>query len=191
MSKEKKNIDLREFKKEFFSEYWVEERHYKLNALPTEKAKEILESFDDSEACENVNYRRHQEDYISDYLAEVWGISKKAFWQHIKVSWQHPEGTVVGDHNFHVDMMKSQFIPDDVWAEILNSIASEDSWWNIMTFWYDIIINQTATLKSKGRRQKQLIEWFNGLNEQDKKLASERLIRIFSNKPPNWLKPLL
>ena len=191
MSDKKKNVNLSKFKEEFFSEYWVESRHDLLKSLRPEEAKELVETFDDSEVHRNVNSRRYQEDYIGDYLEELWDISKESFWQHIKVSWRHPEGTVIGDHNFHIGIMKTEHVPDDVWAEILNSLTSEESYWMFMDFWHDIIINQTMNLKWKVRRQKQLLEWFSELDEKDKKLAGKRLREIFDNKPPDWLSTLL
>jgi len=187
MSDKKKKIDLSEFKEEFFSEYWVESKHDLLKTLLPEQAKRLVEAFDDSEVECNVNSRRYQESYICDYLEELWGISEKSFWQHVKVSWRHPEGTLISDNNFHIDIMKSEHIPDDVWMEILNSLTSGESDWLFFDFWHDIIVNQTTCLKWKVLRRKQMIKWLTDLDGQDKRLASKRLREIFSNKPPDWL----
>lgn len=114
------NNDTR--KEAFLSPYWVEERHDYIKTLNPKAARDLLKSLTDDEESLNVNHRQFQEAYICDYLDYLWGIDRDSFWRHIVASFHHPDGTLMSDNNFHIDVMKHEHLPEKVWLALLDSL---------------------------------------------------------------------
>lgn len=169
--------DINGKKSEFFSKYWVEERHDYLKSIPSSEAKEVVESFSNEEVELNVNCRKFQEAYICDYLEDLWSISPQAFWQHIKISLRHPLGTLVSDNNFHLEIMKNEKMPDDVWIAVLESLLFIEHKWdrNIIV---EVIKAQTAKSKNRECMQKKLIEWIKDMDTRSKEHVMKILVEM-------------
>jgi hypothetical protein len=112
--------ELEEKKKELMQPDWTENLHYALEELQLEDAKEIVESMTDIEICQKVNCRKHQEDYIADYLEYLWDISKVAYWKHVKSTLTVEYGILLSDNMSHFEKLCKYEIPDDVWKTVLN-----------------------------------------------------------------------
>ncbi len=109
-------------KERFFSEYWVENRHEYLTSLPVADARHLLQTFTDKDIESNVNSRTYQHSYICDFLKDVWAISHRSFWNHIRLGLTHPDGIVIADNDFHLEIMKTERMPSTVFDELLNTI---------------------------------------------------------------------
>ncbi|PKQ82987.1 hypothetical protein AOX56_00240 [Aeromonas sobria] len=111
--------DLAEFKKKFMGFCWTEELHYALKDLSSDDAKKLVESMSVVEIDRKVNIRRHQEDYIADYIEYLWEVSETAYWKHIIVSLRDDVGLLWSDNMSHVERMCNNEIPDDVLEAVL------------------------------------------------------------------------
>lgn len=112
--------EIIKYKKNLMKMGWVEERHHELEKLTSQDAKAIVESMNEVEVYRNVNVRRHQEDYIVEYLAYLWEISETAFWKHVTISLNVREGLLWGDDMQHFEKMCRLKIPDDVFKAVLD-----------------------------------------------------------------------
>lgn len=119
--------DLIEFKEKFMGLCWTEELHYALKDLSEDDAQEIVESMSDIEIDRKVNIRRHQEDYIADYIEYLWEISEEAYWKHIIISLRDDVGLLWSDNMSHLERMCRNDIPDDVLNAVLSFICELDS----------------------------------------------------------------
>ena len=111
--------ELEKKKKELMKPDWTENLHHALEELQTEDAKKIVESMTDREIYQKVNIRRHQEDYIADYLEYLWEISETAYWRHLKSTLDVTVGILWGADMPHFRKLCTCEIPDDVWQAVL------------------------------------------------------------------------
>ena len=208
--------DINQKKSKFLSEDWVEGRHDYLKSLPSNEAKELIESLDEDDVFLNVNVRKFQQSYICDYLEDLWHISPEAFWQHIKISLLYPEGTLISDNNFHLEIMCNEEMPIDVWITVLETLLFADHEALEMTT-FEVIRAQTTTSKNRKQMQQELIAWINNidgkskahlektwdkmeeyydfeippLNHVTKTYVSGILRKVFYNAIPEWLEGVL
>lgn len=91
---EEENVDdeTREALAQFRSEDWTEDRHKYLMSLPPDLARKLLKSLTSDDLNDTVNRRRFQEDYIGDYLEDVFDIDRDAFWEHVGKTFGSGEG---------------------------------------------------------------------------------------------------
>lgn len=101
-------------KDELMEEPWTENLHQSLQDFHPDVAQKIVDSMDDDEIYVKVNYRRTQEDYIANYLAFLWDISKEAFWKHIVISLDPEIGILWGSSMPHFEKMCRNRIPEEV-----------------------------------------------------------------------------
>ena len=106
--------ELDKIKDKLMKPGWTENLHSALENLPDEDSKKIVESMTESEIDEKVNARRHQQDYIADYLIYLWGISKIAFWRHVKKTLSIDDGILWSDNMEYMEIMCKNKIPFDV-----------------------------------------------------------------------------
>lgn len=166
---------MRGRKRVFFSHYWVEQRHDYLMSLPLNDAKKLVESFDEYEIEENVNYRRFQEQYICDYIDYLWRISKKSFWKHIAISLKHPEGLIPSESDFTTEIMKTERMPKYVLRELLKAFArlfkntkkAETDF--LCQIHAEIICNKLCEQNELERLKVIILEWFTNLDKTDQK----------------------
>jgi len=119
-------------KKLLFSDYWIEDRHRFLKELSHEERLELVASFNTDEILSNVNRRKFQEDYISDYLEYLYRISKKSFWLHITAMFSSGgDGILWSDNFFYIEKIRSEELPDLTFELILSyfqaNMQSQDS----------------------------------------------------------------
>lgn len=121
---EKKNIyeSIEGMYLKFMSFDWTESRHYFLESLSPEVARELLKMLGPDDLEQIVNYRRFQEAYIGDYISYLWEIDKNSFWEHIGKTFESPEGILLYDDDAHIQIMCSHDMPQSVWLKLLNSL---------------------------------------------------------------------
>ena len=112
--------ELEKMKEELMHSDYTEDLHCALEKLQIEDAKKIVESMTDTEIGWKVNIRRHQEDYIADYLEYLWEISKSAYWRHVKITFDREVGILWSSEMLHFTRLCNFKIPDDVWEVVLN-----------------------------------------------------------------------
>jgi len=122
-----KNSEVEKRKNELLKPYWTEDLHHSLEKLPPKDAKKIVESMDDSEIYIKVNLRKHQEDYIADYIEYLWDISEDAYWKHIKISLDVEIGLLWSDNMSHFERMCNYEIPHDVLIKIIDFAIDDKS----------------------------------------------------------------
>jgi hypothetical protein len=185
--------ELLECKEKFFSFFWVEERHEYLRSLPRNVSVDILKSLDADELYLNVNERRYQQDYIGDFLEDVWELSRESFWAHIKKSFEHEDGLLMYDSDFHIERMISDEIPDDVWSELLTALLraqraeAEGAYGSYsVDVLVEILVAQATKTARHLLRQKSLCEWCEQLTDDDRALAIAAVERGFDGEVPVW-----
>lgn len=114
---------LEKIKKELMKPDWTENLHHALEELPKSDAKAIVESMTNRQMYQKVNIRRHQEDYISDYIEYLWEISKTAYWKHVIVSLNTEVGILWSDSMPHFEKMCKLKVPEDVLKAILDFVS--------------------------------------------------------------------
>jgi hypothetical protein len=156
-------------KRKFFSQYWVESRHEYLKSLPVTQARHLLQTFDDEDVSVNVNCRTYQHSYICDFLQDVWDISHRSFWHHIRVALNHPEGMVIADNDFHLEIMKTERMPSAVFKQILKTITRIQNE-TFLTIHIEIVIAQVDR-HPEASNMALFKEWFAQLDISLKKLV--------------------
>ena len=98
----------------------VEDFHQNLKRLTKKEAQNLVDSMNEDEVYSKVNFRRHQNDYIGDYLEYLWELSKEAYWKHIITTLDTHIGLLWCDHMLHFEKMCTNPIPDEVFNAVLN-----------------------------------------------------------------------
>lgn len=178
---------LEEKQTEFFSGHWIESRHDFLKTLPLSEAKELVESLVEDDISYNVNARKFQEAYICDYLEDLWSISPTSFWEHIRLSLIHPDGVLISDNDFHLDIMSTENMPWEVWITLLETlIFAKRDLFELTTF--NVIKAQTTASQQCERMQKELIDWVNSIDDYGKdhlRYTLEQLEETYHEEVPN------
>ncbi|BAK73251.1 hypothetical protein [Arcobacter sp. L] len=108
--------ELEKIKENLMSFFWTEDLHYGLEELDDEDVKEIVESMNDDEIALKVNRKRHQQDYIADYLKYLWNISEIAFWRHIDMLFYDNDEFLSSDNMFFYEQLCQEKIPSKTLA---------------------------------------------------------------------------
>ena len=153
---------------------WVEQRHLYMEKLPKREARNLLESLDQAELYHNVNVRRFQEAYICDYLADVWTISKTAFWEHIKMMCRHGDGLVLSDSDAYLEPLLAEGLPSEVWWGILWTITKvkPDRGGYMEEVLARIVHAQTSSEADGERRRSEMKEWYRALDDQEVQIVA-------------------
>jgi len=120
---------ISQMKQDFMEPYWTESSHLKLQEFSDSDAKEIVESMESCEIFSKVNYRRHQQDYIADYIEYLWEISEDAYWNHVISSLNADSaiGLLWSDNMSHIEKMCEVELPDRVLQAVLAFIEETTS----------------------------------------------------------------
>lgn len=171
----KKNFDekISDSKDGFMKEYWTENFHLALDEIGSEKAKAIVEAMDDADICFRVNARKFQQDYIADYIEYLWGISKIAYWKHVKTTLDVEEGFLWSDNMSHSEKLCNNPIPDDVFEAVLNFAVNctEEIDMEIMG---DIVKSQAESFD----RMKDIKKYLSLLEKNKKEEATNRINKM-------------
>jgi hypothetical protein len=187
------NPEVQRHKDLFMSEDWVEQRHQYLQRLPLAMARAVLRSLTTEELHSNVNNRQLQNDYIGDYLSEVYEIDEESFWSHIQASLQHEDGLLIYDGDRHVEIMCSETIPNKVWNQLLKSFESfshrADSlaWSAYERQIMSEIVNAQLTRFADSNRVASFGRWFRGLPTKSAAWVVEGIQEVNAGIIPNWL----
>jgi len=180
---------------EYWSYYWQEQRHEFLKSLPVHEARELLESLAEEEIEICVNYRTYQHDYICEFLADVWPVSEKAFWEHIRVSLKSEEGVLVRDHDPYIDKLCDQNMPMEVWREFLPAIVRSDQEpkageriENVLEVLARIISFQTQYSRDKEAKLQELATWFSSLDRENRGQVHRTITKAFKGVLPQMVK---
>lgn len=163
-------------KDEFMSPYWVEQRHDFLKERTEEEQLEILDSLNEYDIGENVNVREYQEDYIADYLSDLFYISEKSFWEHIKIMFQG-EGVFFSDNMNYVDFIKQQEVDEELLQLILQSYLREENEYS-KELSEDIIASQVEF----DRNKKAIIRWSGTVRGETKQIITSMIKDVEANE---------
>jgi hypothetical protein len=176
-------------KKNFFSEQWVEQRHHYLKSLSPRDARRLAESLTPDEIVTNVNVRRFQQDYIADYLDDLWSISHGAFWNHVTVMLKHPEGIIMSDNMFYQDTMSGYSVPHSVWSAMVESLLPAKPWYH-----YDVVLSvmrsQILQFDAGNRKRESLAKWLDKLSPADWADLQAALGKGCDAELQQWLKQM-
>lgn len=167
--------ELYKKKEELMKSVWTEDLHDELGKMKPNDAKLIIESMSNSEIYSKVNIRRHQEDYIADYIEYLWEISKPTYWKHIIISLDPQVGTLWSDNMNHFDRMCSQKIPKEVLFAVLNfAIEIEENFKQDLETIGCVIKAQI----DKFGRIDEIKEYILSLEEKKQEVASRRVFEL-------------
>jgi len=183
---------------EFMSFYWTEERHYYLKDLPSNLAREVLKLVSSSDLQRIVNWRRHQEDYIGDYLQYLSGVDEDAFWNHLAATFCGEDGLLMYDNLHHIEMMTSRDMPLYVWDSLLSAILNVH-WKEIerqhagfpLEYFPEIMRFQTTHATDQVEKRAQLEKFLFALRQNDLCNLLWFLDDIYEGDRPKWLVPAL
>lgn len=120
------NANLEIIKSRLKRELSIEAIHKVLDSLPVNVAREVIESFSDHKIRSNVNMRKYQEDYISEYLVYLWETSPASFWKHTKASLNKHLGILWGGDMEHLGILCKNFIPIDVLKKLIKFLSESE-----------------------------------------------------------------
>ncbi|MCX6858400.1 MAG: hypothetical protein NTV80_26275 [Verrucomicrobia bacterium] len=186
--------ETRELKKSFNSLLWTEERHHFLRDLSLAKARKLLSALTPNEIARTVNVRRFQEDYIGDYLADLWAIDIESFWKHLIKVFDSEDGILIYDGYDYVDVLCTRDIPTSVWLAILESLLTGNKSYiegdhsdYACELLGRIIDFQTTRASQFDSRRTECAQWFKRLSKNDAALVQQFFNSIFPEAQPNWL----
>ncbi len=175
-------------KQEFLAGRNVESRHHAMMAMTPCLARAVVNHLTDDEIHETINCRDTWHDYCCDYLGDLWKISPAAFWQHIRIAAEHEEGIVIGDFDYHWDVLRSSQVPDETWRAMLQSICHQQS--PVPEFLQKSVIAQTDWGGEHGEHMRSLLlDWHQGLNGAEKETATRFLREAYDGSLPSWFSP--
>lgn len=185
--------DIEDIYHTFMSFSWTEQRHYFLKELPPEVVDKLLRCLTPEDFEIIVNYRRFQEDYIGDYLGELWEIDKISFWEHIGKMFESEEGLLVYDLDAHIQVMCSNDMLTDVWIKLLNSLLvahheelADQAWHYPLETLKDIIYFQIEVANGRDATKNTFMEWYARLPDQDRQLIDGFIEFIYKGDLPKW-----
>lgn len=188
------DAETKEARDRFRSERATEDRHQFLLSLRPDLAHKLLKSLTADDLEDTVNRRRFQEDYIGDYIKDLWDIDHEAFWTHIAKTLESAEGMLIYDSTAHASIMSSQSMPLDVWERLLGcmilahrkDLADPKTSYEAEVF-TDVLRFQTTEAKDSVEKQTALRLWLRGLDEPDRMLVRNFLELVFDGGAPRWL----
>ncbi len=183
---------------EFMSFHWTEERHYFLKGLSADMAREVLSLVSSSDLQIIVNWRRHQEDYIGDYLEYLSSVDKDAYWDHLSATFGGEDGLLMYDNLHHVEMMTSRSMPMHVWDSMLSAILSVH-WKEIerkkagfpLEYFPEIIRFQTIDASDHLAKREQFVNFVLALRPKDMCTFLWFVDEVYDGERPEWLVPAL
>ncbi|MEN8952807.1 hypothetical protein [Planktotalea arctica] len=183
---------------EFMSFYWTEERQSYLETLPATLVREVLGLIRPSDLQIIVNFRRHQEDYIGDFLRYLWGVDEEAFWDHLAATFGGEDGLLLYDDDHHIELMTSRNMPAHVWDSMLNAIVNVH-WKDIegkkagfpLEFFPKIMFYQTTHDTEHVERRGQFLVFLSQLRRSDLNKLMWFIEEIYDDEIPEWLAPSL
>lgn len=173
--------EIKKYKTALMKEYWVEDRHHKLKKLHSRDAKKIIESMNESEIYQNVNIRKHQEDYIADYLEYLWDISETGFWNHVKISLDFSKSILWSDNMFYFEKMCNVKIPNDVLKAVLDFIIYNENSSKMDLEAIGCVVKAQA---EKFGRLDEIENYISLLSDNNKNIASKKIKAMLNNKCP-------
>ena len=188
-------MEIQEYIDKYNSYYWQEERHGYLASLPKNIAKELLESLEEDEIDASVNWRTYQQDYISEFLNDIWSISEKAFWEHIRILFKSEEGLVVGETEAYIEKLCSQTMPVEVWRGFLwlilqwdRTLETKELGKYCLEVYGRIVRFQIKHAEDKNAKSKEFTEWFNSLDAEEMQRVRRTLRKAFKGRSAQWLR---
>ncbi len=179
---------------EFCALPWTEDKHKMLLSLPLSTSRHLLQSLDPDEIVWMVNARRFQEDYIGDYLRDLWLIDQDSFWEHLVHVFSSEEGLLTYDGEDYVEVICSEDIPESLWTTILKSLLTgnkraihEDPTGYECELLARIVAFQTEEAEAREEKRAILVDWLNTLSTEDFETILDFLKRIFTERVPDWL----
>lgn len=163
-------MDFKKLQSDIDNEYDIENLQRQLAGVDIDIARQVVVSMDDQKVYTNVNMRKFQSDYICDYLAFLWDISKKDFWRHVKASFDVSEGLLWGDNMIHCQKMIEGRIPNYIWTALVHFALNVSDQQDIDALGC-IIKAQTA----KFRKPRQIYDLIQQLPEPEQKPAKNRI----------------
>lgn len=193
---EKENVDdeTREALAQFRSEDWTEDRHKYLMSLRPDLARKLLKSLTPDDLSDTVNRRRFQEDYIGDYLEDVFDIDREVFWEHIGKTFESGEGLLIYDSHNLVSFMSSEPMPVAVWQRLLKcmvtvylkDLGSATATYEAEIF-TEVILYQTMRAERGAEKREILCSWLDTLESDSRSTVVAFLTSVFDGQMPGWI----
>lgn len=175
---------LEEHREAFFSEHLVEGQHRYIQGLPKGQAQALLESLHDDEIARVVNMRSSQQSYICDYLEDVWHFSPEAFWNHVRIALKCCDGLVLGENDFHLNVLCKEPLPSSVWKATLDTLLFVDGD-DLDYATFEIIRAQTSGGPDEERMRRELLDWIQEVGSSLEEYT-ERLDNEFEELHGDW-----
>lgn len=179
---------------EFRRFYWTEEKHHYLESLPADVAVRVLHALDPDDMETIVSFRRHQQDYIGDYLMCIRELAPDSFWAHIAKMFEFDEGILLYDLNEHIEVMCTEDMPMLAWQSLLDSLfhAHEHQMkgrhiGGELEFLPEIIVFQTGDAPLRREKRIAVKEWIKELSADERESALWFFQSIHDDVLPEWL----
>ncbi|WP_313629585.1 hypothetical protein [Pseudomonas sp.] len=178
----------------FMSFHWTEDRHVYLKSLSPDIAKGVLALLGPDDLAEIVNQRRHQHDYIGDYLKHVSDLDEAIHWAHLEHAFDSEEGFIIYDGEAHIEAMQSMQIPISLWQRLLDSLftlyademRAADYDYPLMRF-PEVFAYQTEHADDMDEKRIILLTFAKSLTSEDLAALMAFLSLAFEGCGPQWL----
>ncbi|WP_142418316.1 hypothetical protein [Citrobacter braakii] len=106
--------------------YWTEQYHEALKEMDVNDAIKDVNNMHDNDVLYRVNMRKHQQDYIADYLEYLWELSPEAFWRHVEIMFSDETELLISDNMQFISILCNEVAP----AAVIKNIVSYtiDKW---------------------------------------------------------------
>lgn len=167
--------------------YWTEEYHLSLEEMNEGDAIQDVESMSDDEIHYKVNMRKHQQDYIADYLEYLWEISQRSFWAHILVMFSDETELLISDNMNFASILCNEVAPREVISAIVKYTINADTQGIMDSLCMDIvseIIQEQNKLCDNGIDLSDI--YGKNVSEEAKESFITILSRNIKNSYKNW-----
>jgi hypothetical protein len=187
---------------------WTEDKHRYLMDLDASTAREVLQALEPEQLELIVNYRRFQEDYIGDYLEDVWNLDEDSFWEHMNQTFESDEGIVQYDGFRLNEIMCSFDMPLRTWILLLSSIprvyaplildralsscpSASNADYSVTDFQLETVMGvvrfQLEEAETSREKQEALCIWLSALQDSDRQIVMKMLLELYDALLPDWL----
>ncbi|MBD9361529.1 hypothetical protein [Methylomonas fluvii] len=184
---------LNDYYRQFISYHWTEDRHFFLESLSPEIAKEVLGLLRPEDISSIVNMRQFQHAYIGDYLAYISDLDEAIYWEHLTRSFDSPEGFLVYDDDANIQSMEQLDVPLQLWRSLLNSlftVYSDEMKSGIYNYplerFPNVVHFQTMFATNKDEKRSVLLDLASNLCVADQQALKIFLNKAFDGELPAW-----
>ncbi|MCW2293177.1 hypothetical protein M2262_003227 [Pseudomonas sp. BIGb0408] len=179
--------------REFTRFYMTENRHDYLKSLSPEIAKEVLSQLKPDDIHNIVNKRQFQNDYIGDYLVDVFDLHKEVYWEHLTQCFDSPEGFLIYDDDAHIISMQQYDIPLSLWRGLLENLFTtywselDSGNYNFPLIEFPSVLHfQTAHAEDRENKRAWLLEIVREASAEQGDALSRFVSEAYDGLLPDW-----